>query len=78
MEFQMVGPLKQQMRNMITILILFALTSCQQLEITEAPKVAPKAIDTTVIARADTTKTKADTVAKRYPIGFTVTIKDWE
>lgn len=70
--------MKQQKRNMIAIIILFALTSCQQLEITDAPKVAPKAIDTTVIARADTTMTKADTVVKRYPIGFTVTVKDWE
>lgn len=63
---------------MLLILILFTLTSCQQLEVTDAPKVAPKATDTTTIARADTTKTKADTVAKRYPIGFTVTVKDWE
>ena len=60
------------------VLLLIALASCMRIEVVSEPVIT--AIDTTsILSVADTVSVKTtDTTDKRQPIGFTVTVKDWE
>jgi hypothetical protein len=62
----------------VVVLLLITLTSCMRIEVVSEPVI--KTIDTTsTLSVVDTVSVKiADTIDKRQPIGFTVTVKDWE